>query len=248
MKVIPILALTNTAALVMALLLFLEVEDLKTQVGTSRSDSRGPSEISVSYDDFEALKGRVSRHDEQFATNGSEGRGAPLAKSADNVSSAVEEGAAIDRSFASGEFDEEAAAKDPAMEGFRNRVRVAQKLNQREDRVSREIDRIDKLISDSKIGALNPKQKAQVAEQLIQYREARGIAFRGLWQSPEVQNAPDDQRRTVLRETMATLSETLKADAQAELEKVMPAADAKEVMDASRGGDRGGMTRRRGSR
>ena len=134
------------------------------------------------------------------------------------------------------------------MEGFRNHVRVAQKLNQREDRVNREIERIDKLISDSKIAPLNPKQKAHVAEQLIVYREARGIAFRGLWQSPEVQNAPDDQRRTVLRETMTTLSEKLKADAQAGLEKVMPATDAKEVLDASRGGDRGGMTRRRGSR
>ena len=245
MKAVSILAITNAIALGAALLLFLEVEDLKGQVGTSRNESRSGVEVSVGIEDFEALLGRVDRHDEQFARTGAATPGAPLAKATDDVPAGETAGEAIDRGYASGAFDEEAARKDPAMEGFRNRVRLAEKLNQREDRVNREVERIETLISDSKIATLDPKQMAQVADKLIEYRDSRGMMFRGMWQRPEIQNAAEGERREVFRDLMKTESETLSATAQKELEKVMPAADAKTVLEASRGGDRGmGRTRR----
>jgi len=245
MKAVSILAITNAVALGAALLLFLEVEDLKGQVGTSRSDSRGGTEVSIDIEDFEALRGRVDRHDEQFAIKGARS-GAPIAKAADDATAADATGEAIDRGYASGKFDEEVARADPAMDGFRNRVRLAEKMNQREDRVNREVERIEKLISDSKIATLNPKQMTQVADKLIEYRDSRGMMFRGMWQRPEIQNAAEGERREVFRDLMKTESETLSATAQKDLEKIMPAADAKTLLDASRGGDRGASRMRRG--
>ncbi|MHC4952264.1 MAG: hypothetical protein ACYTGZ_00115 [Planctomycetota bacterium] len=241
MKIVPILAITNAVALGIALVLYIEVDDLKSQVGSARHDSRG-GEVTVSLEEFEALKDRVARQDEQWARLGSEGTptDAGLGTDSDAPAPSKADGKAIDRTYAAVDFDEEAERKNPEMEFFRHRVRLAQDINNREERVTRTIDRVDGLISSKRIGPLQPEQKKKAAETLVDASDKTRLIWSGLRVREDLNSLPDDQRRTAYRDEYRKESTAIRTATQKALESLMPAADAKTLTESIRGGDFGG--------
>jgi|GEM_PF-2961571 len=244
MKIVPILAITNALALGAAALLYLEIDDLKSQVGSSRGSSRAASG-SDEVDTQGYTQAQLDRAVERALTRrGPEG--AARSKLDASGDEPIEEGKAIDRSLPSPEnFDEDAEREKPGMDYFRQRVRLAQDLNGKEDRIVREVERIDQLIDSARIGSLSPVQKKKAAEVLIQRADKTRLIWRGLREREDLKNVPQDQRREAYGNAYREEAETLRAETQKSLEKVIPAADAATLLESGRG-DMGFSGRRRG--
>lgn len=238
MKIIPILAITNALALGAAAILYLEVDDLKSQVSTKRGASRvesGDSDADTAGYTQAQLDRAVER---ALARREPEGAARELPKGTDAPDA---EGKAIDRELAAPDsFDKDAELNRPGMDYFRQRVRLAQELNSEEDRITREVDRIDQLIANARIGSLTPVQKKKVAEALVESRDKGRLIWRGVWQREDIRNAPEETRREAFRAAISEEQETLRAETQKNLESLMPAADAATLLESNRGGDRGG--------
>jgi hypothetical protein len=240
MKAVPILVITNMLALGLAVAALMDSGD--TPSSSSRS-SRASSERSGAQgnDYYDAqiadLKAEIARISSDRAT--------VKATPAGESSKLSEDGKEIDRSYGEGELDADAVKADPAFADFRARVRLAGEANEREDSINREVERMDELISDNKIGTLDKAQKTRVAEQLIDHRSKTRMVWRGLMNREDLRSLPQDERRNAYREASRKEQETIKAESMKVLEGIMPAADAQTLMESGRGG-MGGRSMRRG--
>ena len=246
MKAVPILIVTNALALGLGLMAYLELDDLKAQrVGGRQTASREGADDSNDYYDAQ-----ITELKKQLAAI-SVARGVPLPADvgAPADGEAAPLGKAIDRSAPVPEkFDETVELARPDFEYFRERVRLAQEENDKEERINREIDRLETLISNNRIGTLTDSQKKKAAETLIDTREKTRLIWRGLREREDLQNLPRDDQREAFRNAYRKEQENIQAAAQKSLEQFMPAADAETLMTSSRGGDFGSVRPTRGGR
>jgi len=241
MKALPILALTNAAALGLVIVLYVQQEDLKSQIVSARSTPGGRSATLADgqLEDRAELAARLERIERRLANRESSEGSAAVEKSGANApearvggeaspepghaSAAPESGAPASTADASGEFDPQ------EMEIFRKKVTVANEINAKEERVRRVVDDIDRLVAENKIGTLNEKQKKVVANVILGAREKMPGLWRKVNASVEGQNLPREQMGQLIRAEYETLrTETLTA-----LEETMPAVDAKTLVDES---------------
>jgi hypothetical protein len=245
MKAVPVLVVTNALALGLAVLLFFQQEELKSQVSASRGAGSRNVDSAV---DRAVLDERLAILEARLAS----GRGstleretpAPAPAPAEGGSSASPSSAAPGSSpaptFASpalpGDSAVDASSYDPAeMESFRRKVRVALDLNREEEEVKGVVDALDGLATRSQIGSLSDVQKEKAAKSIVSARRKIPEVWRKVMADPANQNLPWDQRRQVIQSEMGNL----RAAAQKELEEFIPAADAKKIAEETLRGDRG---------
>ncbi len=252
MKAVPILALTNAAALALVILLYVQQEDLKTQIGGNRNSGsqRGSGVAERNLGDAAELADRLDRIERRLANRESTAASAvgveakaPPTGARTGSGGVPAEGHASASPEAAGQLpplDPPADFDPQEMETFRKKVSIANEINSKEERVQRVVDDIDRLVSENKIGTLNEKQKKVVAGVILGAREKMPGLWRKVASSVEGQNLPRDQMGQLIRAEYETLrTETLTA-----LEQTMPAVDAKTLVDESvRGGGQFGFGR-----
>lgn len=230
MKLAPVLVVTNVLALALVVVLWVQQGDLEARLGSSRSGTRR-ADVPA---DTAALQDRIERLEARLAA-----RGAPAEADVSYPPLSIEEAPDTPSLAASNKGDggEAAPAFDPAeMEVFRQKVKRAQELNAEEEQVNRVIGRIDQLAADNKIGALTRKQKKTVAHTILRARRAIPDVWRKIRENNDLRAMSREERGAVMR----TEFDSLRVEAQKSLEDVMPAADAKTIIDdAMGGGDRG---------
>ncbi len=234
MKAAPILIVTNAIALGLVAILFLKQEDLKTQIASKRTATR-----SDSGDDSQDLQARLNKLEERLRVRASMGEdGLASAESGDvRVPAGTDaEGGAARPTTAPGEAltDEKAVAlrdgeKDPVMEDFRKKVALAQELNQIEQRANRVKDRLDELASDSKIARLSDAQKDKIVKIAFAASERQRDMWRNMRGNTDLEGLSRDERREHFRTTM----EEFRTETQKQLEEVVPAADAKTLVESN---------------
>ena len=144
-------------------------------------------------------------------------------------------------------LDDTGARDDSEMREFRGRVRRAQELNRREDEVRSVFETLDRLSDEGRIAALSDEQKRNVTSTVLKSREDGRNLWRNVRDKIDTEGLTGDQRRDAWRDLMRVEYETLRATTVKAMEEIVPAADAKEIIQASvRGG--GGGTRGRSSR
>lgn len=245
MKALPILIITNAVALGLGLMAYLELDDLRAQRGGSRqSASREGADDRNDY-----YETQIAELKQQIARLSSE-RGVPLPSAGEETSASGETpGKAIDRSYPVPEkFDETVELARPDFDYFRERVRLAQEENDKEERINREIERLDTLIANNRIGTLSDKAKQKAAETLIETRERTRLIWRGLREREDLRNLPREEQREAFRTAYRKEQESIHSAAQKSLEELMPAADAETLMTSARGdlGSFGGRPTRGG--
>jgi hypothetical protein len=244
MKIIPILAVTNALALGLAVYLYVQLDQVRSQTGAGRSDTASAR-----------LAARVDTLERDLAMKGVEL--VPAAPAPEAVSRTDSSGAAMEPKEHDGKAPPALAANAPEetqdattgagaeenydpreMEVFRHKVKKALEINAEEDQKNRIIDGIDDLVKQNKIAPLNTKQKEGVAATVIAYRQKIPLVFTKLRESGALDNASREDRGRIVRSEF----DTLRAEAQQSLEQYMPAADAKTYLDESmRDGMRGGF-------
>jgi hypothetical protein len=219
MKPVAILTLVAVCALAGTVLLFVEVQDLRDQLAYTRADTRP----TTTYDHL-ALEARLERVENRLAQ-----LAAPTAEP--EVYDVARLGAATDDAPAAarpGTDSVDLARPDAALpdsddEAFRARVQRAQELNRIERRRQDLVDLVDRLANDRRIGPLNDKQKAAVAEVILAVRETMPETIRGIMRKPENRNLPREERFTLVR----TEFERVRTETAQKLEEAtIPAADA----------------------
>ena len=242
MKIVPILAITN--ALALALALFVYVKQGETQTASRRSDgvrseSAEIAQLKMEIEDLKranAARGYASEAASDVPTLPSRAAPAPHegVNPAPLASQPPEEGA-----------DPAAAGPEEfnpqEMETFRKKVRKANELNDAEEEVRRVTDRLDELVRENKIAPLNPRQKEAVATTVLAYRKKIPMVWQKV-RASTLENTTNEERGRMMRAEF----DTLRAEAQRELEAIMPAVDAKTYLDDSmretmRGGFAGGF-------
>lgn len=238
MKIVPILAISNALALGLVILLFVQQSDLKSQLGSSRSASRsGAAGIDVA-----SMEQRILERlrDER-------GAAAPV-----SVETAGE--ARVDDPTGTGEMtasrgsdgaptgteggDKDAGVlQGPRMEVFRRNVRKANELNRQEDRVNGEIERLDRLVENGRIAALNEKQKSEIANKVLGFRQSSREIWGQLRSNPQLREMAREDRMKYVREEFAAMRDR----AAKELEKIVPPADAKTISETAMRGGWGGF-------
>ena len=232
MKAIPILVITNALALALAIFLFVKLGTVESQLASRRSDTSGRTGSDAS------LRARVDQLELQMAERGvvPAGRGAAAEPSAvAPPSESGEEGESP--AFATPESEEGMAAGPEApagtpfdpqeMEVFRHKVRKALELNAEEDQVNRVAERLDQLVQQNRIAPLTPRQKETVGRIYTEYQRRVPMVWQKLRESGTLENTPFEDRRALVRAEY----DNLRSEAQRALEDVMPAADAKTIVD-----------------
>ncbi|MHC4339527.1 MAG: hypothetical protein ACYSX0_04840 [Planctomycetota bacterium] len=224
MKAIPILAITNALALVLVVVLYVQQEDLQSQLKSARAR---PARTTPSMNDD--LDQRMREWLEDYAP-------AIAARPAEDAI-AVETPAGDERTAASPDPlgaagtpsppSQNGILQGPAMETFRRNVERANELNQEEVRLKAVADRLDDLVANNKIGAVTAKQKKLIAGVLVNASEEGRTRMRRFWGNPEMRSLPREERGALMRSEMESIQETtLKG-----LEQIVPAADAKTIVD-----------------
>ncbi len=237
MKAVPLLAITNAVTLALVILLYFQQDEPR---GHQRAASHQAQINEADLEDLEArLFARLKQRDSELYKPGvtPETADRAVVKDGDGPSNATAGGTDPE----AGETDATTPElPDGQMETFRNNVRKAIELNREEDRVDREMQRIDRLITNNKIGALSDKQKKVVATVLLNSRDKQPRIWRQFRDNPEMREMPREERAKIYRVEF----QKLRDETQKELEDVIPAADAKTILEEGmRGGDRG-FTRR----
>ncbi len=235
MKAVPLLAITNAVTLALVILLYFQQD-------APRGQQRAASpQTQINEVDMEA---RLFARLQQSA---SELYSPVRAETTDRA--VVKDGEVGSPLATGGETDPNAEGTDSAtpelpdgqMQTFRRNVRKANELNREEDRVNREMERIDRLIANNKIGALSDEQKKAVATVLLNSRDKTPRVWRQFRTNPELRELPREERSRIIRVEF----QKLRDETQKELEEVVPAADAKTILEEGmRGGDRGFTPRR----
>lgn len=249
MKAVPILVVTNAVALGLAVLLFFQQEELKSQVSSSRSSGSRNVDSAV---DRAAMEERLAILEARLASvrggGGATERESPASASAPAPAeggsgaspSSAAPGASPAPTFASpalpGDPGVDASPFDPAeMESFRRKVKVALDLNRDEEEVKGVVETLDGLATRSQIGSLSDVQKEKAAKSIVAARRKFPEMWRKVMADPANQNIAWDQRRQVIQSEIGNL----RAAAQKELEEYLPAADAKKIAEETLRGDRG---------
>ncbi|MEM8883778.1 MAG: hypothetical protein AAGD14_06915 [Planctomycetota bacterium] len=242
-KAVPILVITNVIAFGVAVMAFVKVDEISSQPSSKRQSARRD----VASGDVQRLEAKVADLESKLS-RASFLKSNPSSEIGVDAAGVEDAGKAIERSIPSvdgmpsgdGGFDADAVAASPGFEDFRKQVKLANEVNQKEDRINRAMSRMDELAGNARIGALSDKQKRKAAETLVGAQERSGLIWRGLMQREDLRSLPDDERRTAFREAYRTERDTIRTETQTELEGMMPAADAKVLMDqVGRMGDRG---------
>jgi len=234
MKAIPILVITNALALALALFLLFKQGSLESQLSSRRSDTSTRAEAG----DASRLEVRIDEIQRQLDSLG-HGAGAHGATAGPAASAApdrtAEEGGA--EAYATPEpaagttdgFDPgpEAQLDPQEMDVFRQKVRKALELNAEEDQVTRVAERLDQLVEQNKIAPLSPRQKEAVARIYLEHQRRVPMVWQKLRESGALENTPREQRGALVRAEY----DGLRAEAQRALEDLMPAADAKTIVD-----------------
>jgi len=251
MKAIPLLVITNALALGLAILLFVRQDDLKSQVASARSTA---PRATVGEDTSE-LQRRIETLERQLrdmARGGAVPAASPyrarMTDPADAMPAAAMPAGEADVPEPIAE-DAPAAEMPPAqMEAFRQHVRKAIELNGEEDRVKRVEDSLDELVTQNRIAPLSSRQRTHIANTILSYREKMPQIWQRMRTMPE--GTSREERGQIIRQEF----DTLRAEAQKQIEEVVPAADAKVILEAQvreapgmfaggpgRRGDGGGM-------
>jgi len=231
MKAIPILVITNALALALAIFLFVKQGSLETQLSSrrsdvsARSDAGDASRLALRIDELErrleaqgaGLAARDAGADRPAAAGTTGEGGAPAfaaPESEEGTGPAVEPGAGV-------------AFEPQEMEVFRQKVRKALELNAEEDQVTRVAERLDQLVEQNRIAPLSPRQKEAVARIYLEHQRRMPMVWQKLRESGAFENTPREQRGELVRAEY----DNLRAEAQRALEDLMPAADAKTIVD-----------------
>ena len=226
MKAVPILVITNALALALVVVLLVRQQGIESRLGTQRSaGDRGSVAI-----DTAALDERIN-HLEHLLATGARRAALPVESAEPAAIDTITEGAT-----ATPGSDDIVGEEGPApemrfepqeMEVFRSKVRKALELNRDEDWVQRVEVRLDNLIEKNRIAVLSPKQKRQVAGHLLDYRRQVPRVFGRLRESGALEGASREERREVVRSEFGRL----RTEAQTEMENIVPAADAKTILE-----------------
>jgi hypothetical protein len=231
MKIIPVLVITNALALGLAIVLFVQQGELKSQGGTRRSDASEVPRLEARIASLERELGQASaiREIEAAPAGETASRMAPTGGS--------EEGPAAGRETPLGAPASGGAAAEPdapsddydskEMDVFRRKVRKALELNSEEDQKVRIFDRIDELVKQNKIAPLNAKEKEGVASTVLAYRRKIPEVWRKIAADGAMEGVSREERGRIVRVEY----EALRVEAQRALEDFMPAVDAKTYLD-----------------
>jgi len=251
MKAVSILALITTISLGGVILLYIDQQELKEQLSTRAGAVRAPGgekEViqleAIPWDD-----GQIEMAVERYLARQREGAGTVAV-----VETPATEG--VDAAPKESEdpldllLEEPGAVPDDAeMREFRGRVRRAQELNRREDEVRSVFETLDRLSDEGRIAALADDQKRRVTSTILKSREEGRNLWRNVRDKIDTEGLTGDQRRTAWRDQMRVEYETLRSSTVKQMEEIVHAADAGEIIQASLrggGGDRGrGRTSRR---
>lgn len=230
MKIVPVLAITNALALALAIFLYVQQGELKSQAGSRRSDSGEVARLAARLESLEREHERVlaMRGIEQAPAGETASRAAPTGS---------DEGPAVggEAPALGAQAPEEAAGSDVPQEDydpkemdlFRRKVRKANELNGDEDQKTRIFERIDELVKQNKIAPLNAKQKEGVASTVLAYRKKVPDVWRRVAEGGAMENVSREERGRIVRAEY----EALRTEAQRSLEEFMPAVDAKTYLD-----------------
>jgi len=232
MKALPILVVTNALALGLAGLLYLQQDEMKSQIAASRSGAGRRAQPAP--DEDEIVERVLARLPSRAAAASSVGdarverepAAAPLA-AADGRATPAGTQESAPPTFPS-ESGEAGSVADPAeMESFRRKVRLALDLNRDEDEVRGVVESIDGLVSKGQLGSISDVQKEKAARAVIQTRRKIPQVWQKVMGDPNNQTLGWDQRRQILQTEMGAL----RAAAQKEMEEYLPSPDAKKIAD-----------------
>lgn len=215
MKAAPILAVTTALSLGGVALLYVQQQELREQLaGGGRAKSEQPDPVVLS---------RIERLEQRtLAESRAEAPPAPASMATSDAGGGGQEPLPT---FAEPRSEED---YDPVeMERFRKKVKRAIELNNEEEQRLQVMEQLDRMIERSAIGAMSAAQKEKVARTVIASRAKARAIWPRLFGSPENRDLPMEQRRELIRVEM----ETIRAEAQKELETIVPAADAKKIAD-----------------
>lgn len=235
MKIIPILAITNALALAAALYLYVEIGDLRSQSGSHRSESGETSRLTARIDSLQRDLDRALAMRGLESTPVTDGEAAVRIPSSAPAAAIHGGGEGAAAAAGTGEEAPDAGAVGAGaddlppheMDVFRQRVKRAIELNTEEEQKNRVIERIDQLVDERKIAALNPRQKDGVAATVLNYRKKVPDVWRKLQESGAFENVSREERGRMVRAEY----DSLRTEAQHALEEFMPAVDAKTYLD-----------------
>ena len=250
MKAITILVITTVLSLGAVILLYVEQQELKEQLLTSSRSTgartSGPTLAALDAQDIDdqRIEDIVMRTLARMRTDETSGSAVPV-----EASGAVAEGEGTDAVQADPlealltETEEGDTQDVGEMKEFRTRVRRALDLNRREDEIKRIFGTLDRLSDEGRIGALNDEQKGKVTRAIISTRQKTRNVWRSVWSSiPDNQSMSRQERFQAAREQVRVEYENIRAATTKEMEEIVPAADAKVIIEQSiRGGDTGGF-------
>jgi len=236
MKAVPLLVISNVIALALVALLWMNQSDLEEKLASRRSPAARDADPAYDTD----TDVRLRRLESQLASL----RESPVEEAgarpqptggSDAPEPGVQDGddplpvpvSGVELEVGDGEGV--VVASDPVMEAFRQRVAAANELNREEERINRMIDSIEELESNSRIATLSRKQKVEVARSLLAARERIPQIWRSMRENNDLRSLSRDERRTLFQNEF----DSLRVAAQKELETVVPAADAKTIVDQS---------------
>lgn len=239
MKTVPILVVTNALALGLIILLYVQHEDLKSQMGSSRNGATRRDEVPV---DSAELQDRIARLEARYGAAESvateKAEEARVGEEGGEPAAAEGRTPGVEELLADGGMDELLKMSPAEMESFRAKVRVALQMNAREDRLRDVMRRIDRLVEQNRISPLNDDQKKRVGEVFETMRRSGGDVWRRVRENNDLSNMDWSERMQLFQAEY----DSLRVEAQKSLEEVLPAADAKLITEeAMRGGGRGGM-------
>ena len=250
MKAIPILVITTALSLGAVILLYVEQQELKEQLLTSsrstgaRTSGTTLAALDAQDIDDQRIEDIVMRTLARMRTDETSGSAALV-----EAAGAVTEGEGTDAVQADPlemllTETEEGDTQDVAeMKEFRTRVRRAMDLNRREDEIKRIFGTLDRLSNEGRIGALNDEQKGKVTQAIISTRQKTRNVWRNVWSSiPQDESMSRQERFQTAREQVRVEYESIRTATTKEMEEIVPAADAKVIIEqAVRGGDTGGF-------
>ena len=251
MKAVPLLAVTTALMTVAVILLYVEQQELKERLLTSARSTGARTSSGADLAPLDAQDLDDQRIEDIVMRTLARMRAEETSGSAASVEAAgvVAEGEGTD-AVAADPLDalltetEEGDKQDISeMKEFRTRVRRALDLNRREDEIKRIFGTLDRLSNEGRIGALNDEQKGKVTRAIISTRQKTRNVWRNVWSSiPNNESMSRQERFQTAREQVRVEYENIRAATTNEMEEIVPAADAKVIIEQSiRGGDTGGF-------
>jgi hypothetical protein len=223
MKAVPILVITNALALGLAIVLYVRQGALESQMGARRTEGSRTEVVDTSGIEMrlEQLERRYLGESGQASAPATGAAPADPSFAAPQPGAGDAQGGGPPAAGSSEEFDPQ------EMEVFRKKVRKSNDLNQEEDQFNAIASRLDELVKTNKIGPLTPSQREAVARIALRQRRRMPEIWRKLRESGTLETANREDRGRILR----VEHETLRVETQRALEEIIPAADAKTIVE-----------------